>query len=1052
MIVTGISFPAAWMSAQFVTRVEISSGGETRSWSLVHAGPDAQEGGSDADGNGLPDSWEREHYGHTGENPEEDPDGDGMRNRQEWLAGTDPNHADSDRDGIPDGQEQALGTNPADANEQAVTTLTWLSRVTYSSYVPEQSMGTPGVQGFASDSTNRYLQFHWQRTLAGAPEGDGSYSLSAVFDAANPSLWRITNEDPRYWSFAAQDRFDFSQHWTAQRANYLRFAAEYGQVLSDTQASWKLAREGVNVSGEPLRYTESFEVTLEQVGQEAKRPGYFQNHTDDWVALPPGGFQFDTYSAQAEYCILAPAGRTRKVKWFEIFTPLDDPERPIYTEREWSRDGDTSPTFSFVWQGNRDGEYTAWLFDEPPAVDANRDGLISLTSESMQDSTDPMRPYRFWANDDNDQGDLKAGSSDDVPLPSDSSLRDAWDEQVDGIRDLVDFFPVCLELKPLLDNFSPRSAEYTYRLRHADEALGVVFTNLVRSEGFEPLHGPVSRLESGFGRGLDRGAGRAEVVRITAAGIDLAKASPAFMERLIEVGGGVILVEASRPTRMPLVLELLHGDELIAAQSLELKIDPVESMYRYHNVRSLAQGTPIALDNRGPGFELGKPGTTAAPNDPFVAERSRRNVVFVHGYNVNAYQARGWAAEAFKRFYWAGSQARFHALLWRGDDGQGEGPAPAGATPDYHRNVGHAWAQAAAFRDYLETLEGPTAVVAHSLGNVVTQVALTHERDPSRTDRWLAAARPPGVVAYCALNAALPLEAVESSAITGTSKALMAHSAWKGYDERLWSTHWHRLFPSSDARSRLTWSEVFARLDCGTNFYSSGEEVLANPDDDGTPLLEPLLSGGRHAWVSQEKNKGGAALAADLFRSRFGGWGFNPEWQIEPTPHLLPGSFGYVAPRNRSSSEAREDSVPSTLLPGKPFFRRFQARESDGFYPGYTGERLHAAVSDAAASDEAAKAVTKAKCLAEGLPALSFALGSNPSARFADHSFRGNFDMNTDFQPSDRSGFRNGWPQSRQTSPESRNWRHSDWINVAYTYVHPLFKTMVEHGSLHAAP
>lgn len=668
-------------------------------------------------------------------------------------------------------------------------------------------------------------------------------------------------------------------------------------------------------------------------------------------------------------------------------------------------------------------------------VDANRDGVIERPDSDLITTSNP---FRFWINDDDDNGDDKRSAADDISLPESDRKRDSENTKVDGIRDLEDFFPVYFDIKQLLTVLPRGTNGISYYLRHEDSALGVVFTSYTRAQAFEYLRGSPTGLDTGFGPALIQKAGDATVTKVTAAGVDISAASTAFFDRIENNDGGVLLVEASKTTTKPLVLEVRKGSVVIAELKLELKIDLVETMFHYVNLRSFAHGTPIASNNQGPGYGSTTP--TAAPNDPFAEAASRKNLVFVHGYNVNGEGARGSAATAFKRFYWSGSKASFYALLWRGDDGQGAGVAPAGATPDYHRNVGHAWQQGPLFRDFLGTLEGDTAIMAHSLGNGVTKVALTRAPDPNNPARLVPASKPTTVKHYFAVDSALPLEATSASDITSESKNRMRHSWWAEYDsqERLWPTHWHELFAGTgDGREGLTWQNVFANLEVGTNFYSSGEEVLANPLNDVMPVWEPLFFAGLRAWVAQEKHKGGNGLAASFFRSWTAGWVENKEWYqpIVPTPPT-----GSPQKRRRFASEAQNvikpSGVPTSALAAEPFFQRFQSSESGGFYPGYQGSRLHAPVGDTNADDEARKLVTVAKVLGEAIPALSYPQGSNTATKFDDLS--GNFDLNT-------SNFKNGWPTSRGGDT---NWKHSDCLDVSYIYHFKFYDRMKTDGGL----
>jgi hypothetical protein len=56
----------------------------------------------------IPDRWEKRHHLSTRVNQaRRDQDRDHLRNRAEFLAGTNPHDSDSDDDGIPDGEEHA---------------------------------------------------------------------------------------------------------------------------------------------------------------------------------------------------------------------------------------------------------------------------------------------------------------------------------------------------------------------------------------------------------------------------------------------------------------------------------------------------------------------------------------------------------------------------------------------------------------------------------------------------------------------------------------------------------------------------------------------------------------------------------------------------------------------------------------------------------------------------------------------------------------------------------------------------------------------------------
>jgi len=188
-------------------------------------------------------------------------------------------------------------------------------------------------------------------------------------------------------------------------------------------------------------------------------------------------------------------------------------------------------------------------------------------------------------------------------------------------------------------------------------------------------------------------------------------------------------------------------------------------------------------------------------------------------------------------------------------------------------------------------------------------------------------------------------------------------------------------------------------------------------DTEPSAIMDVAVNGGLLVWVKNEMSKGSSiGTGGGLIHNGTGGWDFNEYWYV--TVYNPYGSGGF---RRRTSEEAA--GIPSAALEENPFFDPFA---NDKFHDPAFG------------SAEAAKYDEVSKVLAESLPALTFAAGSNPIQIFTTR----NYDMMT---------LRNGWPESRTqptVDPDFRGWRHSDIRNMAYLYTHKVFVEFVKLGGL----
>ncbi|MGB6222733.1 hypothetical protein [Haloferula sp.] len=646
--------------------------------------------------------------------------------------------------------------------------------------------------------------------------------------------------------------------------------------------------------------------------------------------------------------------------------------------------------------------------------DWNRDGKIDLADRGK---VADEKPFRWWINDDNDLTIAERGeNTQDIPnqirmtgtgLVDD---RDCSDFVADGMRDQIDFFPVHLDLKAALEAL-PES-DYKYVLKHEEEALKFHEYPPCIIDGSDPGRLPNRHVKMvGVGRGL----ATKELKLTSTQGTELS----AVMLSKAKEGNGVIVIEGAKKTEKPLVLEILKKSDNSSVAEIEfpIRIVNVEDMYRHVNMRDVMEGSG------------GHPTQITEPSGYPDELTNGKYVAYVHGFNVSGESARGSQSNIFKRLYQLGSKARFIGVSWYGNPpNRFNNLTP----PDYHRAVYNGLTTGIVARTRLGfTQDSELTVLAHSLGNSVVGSAIAYHGLK--------------VNHYYIINGAIPLQAYDSAQTSNSSgdpdmKRNMTEDDWKpyydygnnGFQHRLFAANWHELFASNptDNRNKLTWKDIFATpelLNIAYNFYSPSDEVVENPDDseeagDWDNVRDAAFGGGRHAWVSGEIAKGGQniAIAGYSFHDINGGWKFNQDWDI------------HVSDVNWRRSPEETISITDEELRKNPFHSRF-------FYLNL--------YDPAQGSATAGVTTNRYKMLATGIPAMSYAIAANALEPF-EPSIGGGLSKNFNMPQELRSaGGYSSWPaHGNANNPE--DWMHSDFKDVAFHFLHPMYQKMIDLAEL----
>lgn len=861
---------------------------------------------------------------------------------------------DQDGDGLNDYEEHLLGTY-------------YWAQETYPGF-PDLWLAThyPSAQGFdpdADDDSDGLTNF--EEYLNGSDphhadsDGDGTTDAAEVNQGSNPH----DNSDGGAPPVDPLEEVDFT---VGGDYAYWRMEIQ-GQGPRDT----RLLRVASQFPGDTvtlpikLQRNNKYEITLHRVG------GY-----PDWycweagVSGQPSAPTFDFGEGWYEL-----GARNQNALFFSVAD-------------HWlvdNRDG--------LFTSHLDSYYTdvasplrATLLPAELVPDWNRDGRITAADRGKVTIS---TPWRFWRNDDDDSG-FEGGT--DIPGAEEA---DYFDNAPDGVRDLVDFFPVYFDLSAILEVLP--ETQFQYFLKHDSQ----VFTlgGAVSVPSFNVVMYPEAELDApptgdiGVGSYLKNISRSADIAgrpsqTIPKNGFQL----PNEMLAAAKIGKAVALFEARHATDNPIIIEIRRGDGAPVAQiKMPIRVMGVENMFR----------SRFLNENLDGGTQGGVP---AEPGNWLDADRNGKHFIFVHGYNVSGEQARGWNSEIFKRMFWSGSNAMFTGVAWHGNESQ-----IGTATPDYWRNVHNAFQTSKSLADFVNALPGGgKCIAAHSLGNIVVSSAIK--------DHGLE------VDKYYMIDAAAAIEAY--SAGDNLGHAQMSHPEWREYDTKLWCADWHKIFQETDNRRKMTWRGRFGSLPNAYNFHSTGEEVLKNGDGTVPGTVDVAASGGIRAWVKQEMSKGfSIGSGGGLLHNGSGGWDFSSSWDVVDV-YIPIGGSTY---RRRTPTEAA--SIPLADLEQNPFFAPFG---NEKFHDPALGH------AEAANYDEVSRA------LAESLPSLTFAAGSNPIEAFSA-SIPGmpvrNFDM---------MASRNGWPESRTADPNAdlRGWLHSDIRNVAYLYTHRVYEKWIELGGL----
>ena len=582
--------------------------------------------------------------------------------------------------------------------------------------------------------------------------------------------------------------------------------------------------------------------------------------------------------------------------------------------------------------------------------DFDRDHTIDGNDHALLHAPNAKGIWRHWINDSRNYGYWATNAKEDAPrnsyLGEDTDddggetehnipklkdrLRNCEDDVVNGQRDMVNFFPLRIDL-PLRQKDVMQSP-YTYILKQADGALNFVYTSFT-PDNFGDWYTNVCIVGNANGFGPNRyfGATNAPTHHITAQGITL---DPQWVRDCDRYQPSFILMcEGRAATTQPLVLEMHNYYGLVFSTELKLSISPVKDMMRYVNVREADAYFTDPHDARKKataGYwhtNLSEPSNL--PDDYLSTNILKKAIVWVHGLDWDESETPAGHAQVFKLLHQSGNNAHYIGVSWTSDQSRRTVGVPGIKTETapsaYNYDVIGAFVAA----HYVKTnLQGTafigdnSTIVGHSLGNVLISSLIN--------DHGMKFGN------YIMLNPAVPTEAYDGRApANDPDRRNMTHPHWKppvsgliDYSEHVTAAGWSKNFSPSDPRSFVTWDGRFTNVLNQTTvwqFYSGpdnpndtqGEEIL-RPASGVVPPLdlrdkeEESITKKEWIWVFYEITKGTVDMPGmGMPNHHTAGWDFSKKYGYGS------GIFWQVLPPAAANQLTASDVI------GDPFFSQF---------------------------------------------------------------------------------------------------------------------------------